>query len=204
MFVYPVYTAKKVRIYEGSDWSHSWSGQGANRWMTSSPSKQARDQRDRDDEKEREREKIEKDKELPSWMFRREVFVFDYGYVCELGVMKVLLCFGISRWRRRLGISKAWLGFRWVLWVMIMSKSRIFTSSNVIVSECYERYDLEGPFQPRIFNDMITLKSGNQLIKLTISHAVAQSTKLLRFENMIEDTIEGAIPLPKMVTMIFE
>ncbi len=61
------------------------------------------------------------------------------------------------------------------------------------------QYDLSEPFQPRIFNDMITLKSGNPLIKLTISHALAQSVKLSFFENIMEKTIEGAAPLPKMM-----
>ena len=75
----------------------------------------------------------------------------------------------------------------------------MLSQEQIEVENLHFQYDLTGPVQPRIYNDSITLKSGNPMIKLTISHAVAQSTKLLSFENMIEDTINGAIPLPKMV-----
>lgn len=53
------------------------------------------------------------------------------------------------------------------------------------------QYDLEGPYQPRIYNDMITLKSNSALIKLTISHGLAQSVKLSLFENIMDETITG-------------
>lgn len=37
-------------------------------------------------------------------------------------------------------------------------------------------------YQPRIYNDFITLKDGgNYMIKLSISHAIAQSVKVWRF-----------------------
>jgi uncharacterized Rmd1/YagE family protein len=48
------------------------------------------------------------------------------------------------------------------------------SEENVEIENLHFQYDLLGPFQPRIFNDMITLNSGNQLIKLTISHAVGK------------------------------
>ena len=37
------------------------------------------------------------------------------------------------------------------------------------------------------------------MIKLTISHGLAQSVKLASFENIMEETIEGTIPLPRMM-----
>lgn len=44
--------------------------------------------------------------------------------------------------------------------------------------------------QPRIFNDVITLKNpSNFMIKLTISHSIAQSCKLALFEGLMDQTI---------------
>lgn len=40
-------------------------------------------------------------------------------------------------------------------------------------------------YQPRIYNDFITLKDGgNYMIKLSISHAIAQSVKVCRFRPL--------------------
>ncbi|CAG8692951.1 1337_t:CDS:2, partial [Racocetra fulgida] len=51
--------------------------------------------------------------------------------------------------------------------------------------------------QPRIYNDVITLKhSGNYMVKVTISHAIAQSVKMTLFEGLIEDTIEATKHIP--------
>ncbi|KAI9359299.1 hypothetical protein DFJ73DRAFT_903768, partial [Zopfochytrium polystomum] len=52
--------------------------------------------------------------------------------------------------------------------------------------------------QARIYNDIITLISpiGSTMIKLTISHAFAQSAKLILFEGLIEETIESTRHIP--------
>lgn len=57
------------------------------------------------------------------------------------------------------------------------------------IEEMHFQYDTS-QVQPRIFNDMITLKSGNHMIKLTISHGVSQSAVLARFEDMMDSTIK--------------
>jgi uncharacterized Rmd1/YagE family protein len=46
---------------------------------------------------------------------------------------------------------------------------------------------------------MITLKGYSPLIKLTISHAMAQSVKLSYFENVMGSTIENAVPLATLL-----
>lgn len=52
--------------------------------------------------------------------------------------------------------------------------------------------------QPRIFNDMITLLPRfDHMIKLTISHAIAQSTKLCFFEERMSQTMLNAQHVPK-------
>jgi uncharacterized Rmd1/YagE family protein len=58
-------------------------------------------------------------------------------------------------------------------------------------------FNYNSNFQPRIFNDIITLKDpANHMMKLTISHAIAQSVKLTLFEGLIEETIENTRSIP--------
>ena len=53
-------------------------------------------------------------------------------------------------------------------------------------------------YQPRIYNDIITLKNpANFMLKITISHAVAQSVKLTLFEGLIEESIESTRHIPR-------
>ncbi|OZJ02633.1 hypothetical protein BZG36_04161 [Bifiguratus adelaidae] len=71
---------------------------------------------------------------------------------------------------------------------------------DVQIEEMHFQYDTSQAItQPRIFNDMITLKSGNHMIKLTISHAISQSAVLARFEDMMEATIEDTKHIPKQL-----
>ena len=55
--------------------------------------------------------------------------------------------------------------------------------------------------QARIYNDIITLISptASMMIKLTISHAFAQSAKLTLFEALIEETIESTKHIPTVM-----
>lgn len=50
--------------------------------------------------------------------------------------------------------------------------------------------------RPRLYNDMITLRSGDHMIKLAISHAIAQSTKLSFFEETMAAQMEEAKDVP--------
>ncbi|RUS23450.1 hypothetical protein BC937DRAFT_86135 [Endogone sp. FLAS-F59071] len=68
------------------------------------------------------------------------------------------------------------------------------------IEEMHFQYDMSQA-QPRIFNDMITLKSGNHMIKLTISHAISQSAVLARFEDMMEVTIQDTKHIPKKLAL---
>ncbi|KAI9183166.1 sporulation protein rmd1 [Blastocladiella emersonii ATCC 22665] len=52
-------------------------------------------------------------------------------------------------------------------------------------------------YQPRIYNDIISLKSDNYMAKLTISHAIAQSTKLTLFEGLMDETISATKHIPQ-------
>ncbi|KAL9030519.1 MAG: hypothetical protein Q9196_001365 [Gyalolechia fulgens] len=66
--------------------------------------------------------------------------------------------------------------------------------------EFHFEYSPETP-RPRVFNDMITLRSGDHMIKLAMSHAIAQSTKLNFFEQRMADQIEEAQHVPKRLAL---
>lgn len=55
--------------------------------------------------------------------------------------------------------------------------------------------------RPRVFNDMITLRSGDHMIKLTMSHAIAQSTKLSTFEQQMADQMAEAQHIPRRLAL---
>ncbi|KAB8338928.1 hypothetical protein FH972_021868 [Carpinus fangiana] len=55
--------------------------------------------------------------------------------------------------------------------------------------------------RPRVFNDMITLRSGDHMIKLAMSHAIAQSTKLSFFEERMADTMAEAQSIPRRLAL---
>jgi uncharacterized Rmd1/YagE family protein len=59
--------------------------------------------------------------------------------------------------------------------------------------------------RPRVFNDMITLlPRSDHMVKLTISHAIAQSTKLCYFEEKMSETMENAQHVPKNLALTGE
>lgn len=55
--------------------------------------------------------------------------------------------------------------------------------------------------RPRVYNDMITLTSNNHMIKLALSHAVAQSTKLSRFEAQMQSNTRDANSIPRALAL---
>lgn len=57
---------------------------------------------------------------------------------------------------------------------------------------------------PRIYNDLITLKSEDHLIKMSLSHAIAQSTRLSRFESRMSTILYSVSKLPKILALTGE
>lgn len=55
--------------------------------------------------------------------------------------------------------------------------------------------------RPRVYNDMITLRSGDHLIKLTMSYAIAQLTKLCLFESRMVHSLQLISKLPKKLAL---
>ncbi|KAK7679834.1 hypothetical protein QCA50_017161 [Cerrena zonata] len=57
-------------------------------------------------------------------------------------------------------------------------------------------------YQPRIYNDFITLRDdSNYMLKLSISHALAQSVKISLFEELVDNTIEDTQDIPQQIAM---
>lgn len=55
--------------------------------------------------------------------------------------------------------------------------------------------------RPRVFNDMITLRSGDHMVKVSMSHAIAQSTKLSFFEERMARTMLEAQYVPRRLAL---
>lgn len=61
-------------------------------------------------------------------------------------------------------------------------------------------YYVTQSYQPRIYNDFITLRdASNYMIKLSISHAIAQSVKISLFEELVDNTIEDTQDIPQEI-----
>lgn len=64
------------------------------------------------------------------------------------------------------------------------------------VEECHHIYDPDADY-PRIYNDMFTFKSHSHLLKLSVSHAIAQSTKLSVYESVMQESLASTASFPK-------
>ncbi|KAI9229493.1 MAG: hypothetical protein DHS80DRAFT_13820 [Piptocephalis tieghemiana] len=105
-----------------------------------------------------------------------ELFVFDYG---------VIVIWGMEEEEEK----------------RVLKELRSFTfeeidDDDVETEEFHFHYN--NLYQPRIYNDIITLKNpNNYMTKLAISHAIAQSTKLALFERLAELRIEQTAVIPQ-------
>ncbi|KAJ7089680.1 hypothetical protein B0H15DRAFT_266547 [Mycena belliarum] len=68
------------------------------------------------------------------------------------------------------------------------------------IEECHFAHDRHIAY-PRIYNDFFTLKSRSHLLKLSISHALAQSTLLARYETNAQRVLSSplTISIPKQL-----
>lgn len=72
--------------------------------------------------------------------------------------------------------------------------------NDIETEEFHFEYDSQ-IHRPRIYNDMITLRSGDHLIKLSMSHAIAQLTKLCLFESRMVNNLQLIAKLPKKLAL---
>lgn len=107
-----------------------------------------------------------------------EIFLFDYG---------VIVCWGMTlKEEQRL------------LKLLEPFEEEKLEPSDVETEEFHYYYN--EAYQPRIYNDIITLRHpSNYLIKLTIAHAIAQSVKMTLFERLIDDTINETKYIPQVM-----
>ncbi|KAF9114020.1 hypothetical protein BGX27_000286 [Mortierella sp. AM989] len=82
----------------------------------------------------------------------------------------------------------------WILADLAQFELKRLMPDDVQVEEFHFEY--AGYSTPRIYNDMITLRGGNHMIKLTISHAISQSVKLALYECQMDDTIDDTKIIP--------
>ncbi|EEB07463.1 Sad1 interacting factor 2 [Schizosaccharomyces japonicus yFS275] len=55
-------------------------------------------------------------------------------------------------------------------------------------------------YQPRIFNDFIALReTSTYMVRLSISHAIAQSVKISLFEELVNETIDAMKDIPQYI-----
>ncbi|ESX00942.1 hypothetical protein KL918_002587 [Ogataea parapolymorpha] len=61
-------------------------------------------------------------------------------------------------------------------------------------------YYITHSYQPRIYNDFITLRDdSNYMLKLSISYAISQSVKISLFEELVDNTIEDTQDIPQQI-----
>ncbi|KAK5163798.1 Sad1-interacting factor 3 [Saxophila tyrrhenica] len=78
--------------------------------------------------------------------------------------------------------------------------TRPLDESNFETEDFHFQYD-NSIEKPRIFNDMITLRTSDHMIKLAMSHAIAQSTKLSFFEERMQRTMTEAQYVPRRLAL---
>lgn len=108
-----------------------------------------------------------------------EVFVFEYG---------VVVVWGLEEAHER-SIIRDLLRF----------STNPSDNDEMELEQFHFFHDNDRP--PRLHNDTISLRSGSRLVKLTISHALAQSAKLTRFEAVVESTITATKDIPKTLAL---
>ena len=81
--------------------------------------------------------------------------------------------------------------------------ARVQREEDFETEEFHFEYSPEIP-RPRVYNDMITLRSRDHMVKLTMSHAIAQSTKLSFFEERMAVQMAEAQHVPKRLALTGE
>lgn len=78
--------------------------------------------------------------------------------------------------------------------------TRPLDESDFETEEFHFQYNNAIP-KPRIYNDMITLRTSDHMIKLAMSHAIGQSTKLSFFEERMQRTMSEAQYVPRQLAL---
>ncbi|KAJ6155371.1 Sad1-interacting factor 2 [Penicillium chermesinum] len=116
--------------------------------------------------------------EIDTKIHKPEVFLFDYGTVVIWGMTPAQESRFLS------DVSKF--------------ASSILSPDDTQIENFNFYYARE--YQARIYNDFISLRDPrNYMVKLAISHALAQSVKTSLFEDLVSETISDTAPLPAQI-----
>lgn len=109
---------------------------------------------------------------------KNDVFIFEYGVVIM--------------WGYTLKEEQAFLED------LAKFESEKLSAEDIQIEEF--NYYITTSYQPRIYNDFITLRDdSNYMLKLSISHALAQSVKISLFEELVDNTIEDTQDIPQQI-----
>lgn len=138
-------------------------------------------------EEERSKKKVvERNHKLQQYMSHAELFVFGYG---------VVVFWNFSEDQEKSVLADLTIGGRKDLAIRPRGDQDIETE------DLHFHYAASSDEKPHVFNDVITLSSNNHMIKLAMSHAAAQSTKLCGFEDRMQTNMHDVKNLPKTLAL---
>lgn len=109
---------------------------------------------------------------------KNEIFIFEYG---------VIVMWGYTTKEESIFLDD-----------LAKFESEKLSTEDIQVDEF--NYYITKSYQPRIYNDFITLRDDNNyMLKLSISHALAQSVKISLFEELVDNTIEDTQDIPQQI-----
>lgn len=109
---------------------------------------------------------------------RNEIFIFEYG---------VIIMWGYTIKEETIFLEE-----------LAKFESEKLSGEDIQVEEF--NYYITKSYQPRIYNDFITLRDdSNYMLKLSISHTLAQSVKISLFEELVDNTIEDTQDIPQQI-----
>ncbi|ODV79039.1 DUF155-domain-containing protein [Suhomyces tanzawaensis NRRL Y-17324] len=109
---------------------------------------------------------------------KNDLFIFEYG---------VIIMWGYTRKEEAAFLED-----------LAKFESEKLSSEDIQIEEF--NYYITKSYQPRIYNDFITLRDDNNyMLKLSISHALAQSVKISLFEELVDNTIEDTQDIPQQI-----
>jgi len=133
-----------------------------------------------------------------------ELFVFSYGVAVfwnfsEMQEKDILadLTFSSSH-KNEMSLSKSSLEVEISPRLALLTKP--LSEAEFETEQFHFEYNREAE-KPRIYNDMITLRTNDHMVKLAMSHAVAQSTKLSFFEERMSRTMSEAQYVPRELAL---
>jgi len=109
---------------------------------------------------------------------KNDIFVFEYG---------VIVMWGYTEKEEAMFLED-----------LAKFETEKLSSEDIQIEEF--NYYITKSYQPRIYNDFITLRDDNNyMLKLSISHAFAQSVKISLFEELVDNTIEDTQDIPQQI-----